>query len=292
MKKKIVILAALAVFLVSSTCYGASASSGIKTQFALEKIDYAAATVTVSSLNVREGPSTSFPSICKLEKGQAVTVIGKLGDWYAIYNDDDGIVGAVDGRYISLAEAEPVLADASKTDEVTVEASKNKTDNKTDDKTNDKSKEKDVPNTAPKTTPAKGTTPAAINADLSQDEQKLLELVNKARADEGLEQLAIDENLMKVAREKAKDMTVNSYFSHQSPTYGSPFDMMRQFDNVFKSAGENIAGNKTVEGAFKAWMASDSHKKNILNSGFKVTGIGIENSETYGKVFVQQFIGR
>jgi uncharacterized YkwD family protein len=292
MKRKIVILAALAVFLVSSTCYAATADSGIKTELVLEKMDYSAATVTVSRLNVREGPSTSFPSICKLEKGQAVTVIGKLGDWYAVYTASDGIVGAVDGRYILLSEADPATVTVSNPDEVTVEASKNKTDGKTNEKTIDKSKEKAVPNTTPKTTPAKGATPAAINADLSQDEQKLLELVNKARAAEGLEQLTIDENLMKVAREKAKDMTVNSYFSHQSPTYGSPFDMMRQFDNVFKSAGENIAGNKTVEGAFKAWMASDSHKKNILNSGFKVTGIGIESSDTYGKVFVQQFIGR
>jgi uncharacterized YkwD family protein len=292
MKRKIVILAALAVFLVSSTCYAATADSGIKTELAFEKMDNSAATVTVSRLNLREGPSTSFPSICKLEKGQAVTVIGKLGDWYAVYNITDGIVGAVDGRYISLEEATPASLTASNPDVKTVEASKNKTDDKTNEKTIDKANDKSKEKVAPKTTPAKGATPSAINVDLSQDEQKLLELVNKARADEGLEQLTIDENLMKVAREKAKDMTVNSYFSHQSPTYGSPFDMMRQFDNVFKSAGENIAGNKTVEGAFKAWMASDSHKKNILNSGFKVTGIGVESSETYGKVFVQQFIGR
>ena len=85
-------------------------------------------------------------------------------------------------------------------------------------------------------------------------------------------------------------MIDNNYF-HQSP-YGSPSDMMRQHENTFKSAGENIAGNKTVEGAFKAWMSSDTHKKNILNSGFKVTGIGIVSSPTYGKILVQQFIGR
>lgn len=267
MKRKIIILVALAVFLTSSAGYAASADKSAYAQLALEKVDYTAATVTVSQLNVREGPSTSFPSICKLEKGQAVTVIGKLGDWYAVYNAAEGIVGAVDGRYIKLGDGTVTV---SKSDDATVDVSKGKTDDKTKGK----------------------TTPAAISADLSQDEQKLLELVNKARAGEGLEQLAIDESLMKVARTKAKDMTENSYFSHQSPTYGSPFDMMRQFDNAFKSAGENIAGNKTVEGAFKAWMASDSHKKNILNSGFKVTGIGIETSNTYGKILVQQFIGR
>ena len=91
---------------------------------------------------------------------------------------------------------------------------------------------------------------------------------------------------------KAKDMVDNNYFSHQSPTYGSPFDMMRQFGISFKTAGENIAGNRTVEGAFKAWMNSEGHKKNILNSGFNYTGIGIVDSSKYGKMLVQQFIGK
>jgi len=275
MKRKIIIFAALAIFLTSSVGYAASAGNSTNTYLALEKVDYAAATVTVSRLNVREGPSTNFPSICKLEKGQAVTVIGKLGDWYAIYNVDKGIVGAVDGRYISLKDDNAITV-ASKTDDSVTALNKGKTEDKTSDKT----------------TPAKDSTPAAVNSDLSQDEQKLLELVNEVRKKEGLEQLSADESLMKVARTKAKDMIENNYFSHQSPTYGSPFDMMRQFDNSFRFAGENIAGNKTVEGAFKAWMASDSHKKNILNAGFKITGIGIENSSTYGKILVQQFIGK
>lgn len=116
--------------------------------------------------------------------------------------------------------------------------------------------------------------------------------MNKARKDAGVEPLAFDKNLVKVARLKAEDMANNGYFSHQSPTYGSPFDMMRQFDNTFKTAGENIAGNKTIDGAFKAWMGSNDHKKNILNESFNLTGIGVASSDTYGKILVQQFIGR
>lgn len=261
MKRKIAILAVLAVLTMSSTCYAASAVGGVTTQLALEKVGNDTATVAVSKLNLREGPSTNFTSICMLEKGQAVTIMGKLGDWYAVYNPDTGTVGAVDGRYITFG------------DENTITVSKNNS-------------------TTPKKTPGKGTTPASINLNLSTDEQKLLDLVNKARAEKKLGPLVIDEKLLKVARIKAKDMIENNYFSHQSPTYGSPFDMMRQYDNSFKSAGENIAGNKTVEGAFKAWMASESHKKNILNSGFSITGIGVQESATYGKVIVQQFIGK
>lgn len=260
MKKKIAILVVMTVLIMSSTCYAASAVGGITTQLALEKVGNDNATVAVSRLNLREGPSTSYPSICKLEKGQVVTVMGKLGDWYAVYDQDTGTVGAVDGRYISFGE-----------NAITVS------------KNNDAKLKK---------TPGKGTTPASIELNLSDDEQKLLELVNKARAEKKLQPLVMDQNLLKVARLKAKDMIDNNYFSHQSPTYGSPFDMMRQYDNTFKSAGENIAGNKTVEGAFKAWMASDSHKKNILNADFSITGIGVQESATYGKVIVQQFIGK
>ncbi|HHY23587.1 MAG TPA: SCP-like extracellular protein, partial [Clostridiaceae bacterium] len=72
----------------------------------------------------------------------------------------------------------------------------------------------------------------------------------------------------------------------------SPFDMMKQFGISFRTAGENIAGNRTVEGAFKAWMNSEGHRKNILNGNFNYTGIGIVESSTYGKILVQQFIGR
>lgn len=272
MKRKIIILTAVAVLFASTAVYAASADNTAGTYLALEKVEYSDAIVTASRLNVREGPSTSFDSIYQLKQGQSVTVIGKIGDWYAVYNVENGIVGAVDGRYLQVGDG--YLA-ASKTGNIPVT-----------DKT---APQKQTPS---KETPDKGKTTSDPKLGLSEDEQKLLELVNKARKDKGLNELTIDENLMKVARTKAKDMVENNYFSHQSPTYGSPFDMMRQFENAFKSAGENIAGNKTVEGAFKAWMASDSHKKNILNGNFTVTGIGIEESKTYGKVLVQQFIGR
>jgi uncharacterized YkwD family protein len=260
MKKKIAVLALLAIAIASFTCYSAAAVEGDGIRLALEKIEDNQATVTANRLNVREGPSTSFQSICKLDKGHTVSVMGKLGDWYAIYIPDTGIVGAVYGEYLELGSNNAITV-ASNED------------------------------TALKKAPDKGSPPSS-KLVLSEDEQKLLDLVNQARAEKGLDALKVDENLMKTSRIKARDMIENNYFSHQSPTYGSPFDMMRQFDTVFKSAGENIAGNKTVEGAFKAWMSSDSHKKNVLNPAFGFTGIGVENSPTYGKIFVQQFIGK
>ncbi|KAA0562584.1 sporulation protein [Bacillus sp. CH30_1T] len=125
---------------------------------------------------------------------------------------------------------------------------------------------------------------------LSQYEQKVVELTNQERAKQGLPALKVDTELSKVAREKSRDMQANNYFSHDSPTYGSPFDMMKQFGIEYSSAGENIAmGQPTPEEVVQAWMDSDGHRKNILSSNYTHIGVGhVEN----GNYWTQQFIGK
>ena len=130
------------------------------------------------------------------------------------------------------------------------------------------------------------------NTNLSADEQEVFDLINKQRINSGLEALKIDNEVQRVARIKAQDMVNNNYFSHTSPTYGSPFDMLKSFKISYKSAGENIAGNSSNSGAVNAWMNSSGHKANILNSSFNYTGIGVVSSQKYGKVYVQMFIGK
>ncbi len=130
------------------------------------------------------------------------------------------------------------------------------------------------------------------SSGISPEEQQLLNLINQTRKNAGISNLKIDSTLIKLSRLKAEDMSGNNYFAHTSPAYGSPFDMMKQYAVKYKAAGENIAGNATVKGAFDAWMKSESHKKNILNKNFNYTGIGIVDSKVYGKILVQQFAGR
>ena len=98
--------------------------------------------------------------------------------------------------------------------------------------------------------------------------------------------------MQRVARIKAQDMVDNNYFSHNSPTYGTPFQMLNSFKISYKTAGENIAGNSTNSGAVNSWMNSSGHKANILNSNYNYTGIGVVNSSKYGRIFVQLFVGR
>lgn len=127
---------------------------------------------------------------------------------------------------------------------------------------------------------------------LSSDEKEVFDLINKQRTNNGLTALKMDTEALNVARIKAKDMVDNNYFSHNSPTYGSPFDMLKSFKVTYKTAGENIAGNSSNSAAVTAWMNSSGHKANILNSSFNYTGIGVVKSSKYGKVYVQIFIGK
>ncbi|WP_369900531.1 CAP domain-containing protein [Bacillus manliponensis] len=127
-----------------------------------------------------------------------------------------------------------------------------------------------------------------VDSSLSAFEQKVVDLTNAERAKQGLPALKVDTLLSKVARVKSEDMQKNRYFDHTSPTYGSPFDMMKQFGVSYKSAGENIAqGQRTPEEVVQAWMNSSGHRANILNNGYTHIGVGyVEN----GNYWTQQFI--
>ncbi|MCD5325449.1 MULTISPECIES: CAP domain-containing protein [Pontibacillus] len=133
------------------------------------------------------------------------------------------------------------------------------------------------------------TTEQQTNA-LSQFEQKVVELTNEERAAQGLDPLKIDKELSNVAEKKSQDMAQNGYFSHNSPTYGSPFDMMKQFGIEYRTAGENIAkGQQTPQEVVDAWMNSEGHRANILNENFTHIGVGFVED---GNVWTQQFIGK
>lgn len=130
------------------------------------------------------------------------------------------------------------------------------------------------------------------NPNLTDDESKLLSLINAERNKNNLSNLEIDENLQNVARLKAQDLVQNNYFSHNSPTLGTPFDMLKSNNIPYKTASENIAGNSSIESAVESWLNSDSHKENILSNDYNYTGIAVVDSIAYGKIIVQLFVGR
>ena len=122
-------------------------------------------------------------------------------------------------------------------------------------------------------------------------ENEVIALVNTERAKQHIEGLDIDWELSRVARIKSQDMATKNYFSHQSPTYGSPFDMMKHFGIHYTSAGENIAsGQKTPEQVMESWMNSQGHRENIMNPTFTHIGVGYYRGGNYGTMWTQQFI--
>lgn len=116
--------------------------------------------------------------------------------------------------------------------------------------------------------------PRAYAADFSSMHQEMLDYINAERVQVNAPPLVLDESLCSGAFLKSEDMGVGNYFSHTSPTYGSPFDMMRSQGIDFRRAGENIAKNFSVEGAHHAFMKSSGHRANILNTKYSKLGLG------------------
>ncbi|MCK0473125.1 CAP domain-containing protein [Halalkalibacter sp. APA_J-10(15)] len=125
---------------------------------------------------------------------------------------------------------------------------------------------------------------------ISEVEQQVIDLTNQERRNNGLPELQADSSLSHVAREKSRDMQQNNYFSHTSPTYGSPFDMMRDYGVSYNSAGENIAqGQRSAQEVVQAWMNSEGHRANILSNDFTHIGVGYIEQGNY---WTQMFISR
>ena len=130
-----------------------------------------------------------------------------------------------------------------------------------------------------------------IEAFLTDEEQKTLDLINAYRKENGLDELKSSQKIQEIARLKAEDIVENEYFSHTSENLGTPFQMLETHNIKYISAGENLAGNTTPQRAVESWINSPSHKDNILDEDFEYTGVCVINSPVYGKVFVQLFIG-
>ena len=121
-------------------------------------------------------------------------------------------------------------------------------------------------------------------------EKEVVRLVNEIRAQNGLRELTYNWELSRVARYKSQDMKDNRYFSHTSPVYGSPFQMMKDFGITYRSAGENIArGQASPRAVVNAWMNSSGHRANILSASFTQIGVGYVADGDY---WTQMFIGQ
>ncbi len=243
-------------FLIITMCAVFILGVGIfTTSFGMQhyyKLDFSTGLVTATNLNVRSGPGIQYGIVTTVKKNEYIRVFAGVGDWYIVQVEGD-YVGAVSKKYVKAI----------------------------------------YPGQASSTNSNSGqTNQSTQNYTLTADEQEVFNLINTQRQNNGLAALKIDNEVQNVARIKAQDMVDNNYFSHTSPIYGSPFDMLKSFKISYNTAGENIAGNSNNSDAVTAWMNSSGHKANILNSSFNYTGIGVVNGSKYGKIYVQVFVGK
>ncbi len=228
---------------------------GVTTSFGMQHyytVDFSTGLVTATNLNVRSGPGTQYKIVTTVPKNQYIRVFAGVGDWYIVQVEGD-FVGAVSKKYVKA-----IYPNSSNTGNTNTGDGNQTTQ----------------------------------TSDMNADEKEVFDLINKQRTNNGLQTLRVDKEVQRVARIKAEDMVANNYFSHNSPTYGSPFDMLKSFKISYRTAGENIAANSSSSGAVNSWMNSSGHKANIINGNFNYTGIGVVSSSKYGKIFVQMFIGK
>ncbi len=145
-----------------------------------------------------------------------------------------------------------------------------------------------VPVSAPQPAPA----PHPATVQVTADEQKVLDLINRERAKAGLPALEMDTRLVFLARQKSQDMVDNKYFGHNSPTYGSAYDMMRAAGLKYRYAAENLARHSNVTYAHMLLMESSTHRSKILSTHYSQVGIGIVRTRTGGIMMTQMFIGQ
>ena len=127
-----------------------------------------------------------------------------------------------------------------------------------------------------------------VDTSVTAFEQEVIRLVNEIRVQSGLKTLTYDWELSRVARIKSQDMKDNRYFAHNSPVYGTPFQMMKNFGISYRSAGENIAkGYAMPQAVVNAWMNSSGHRANILNANYTHIGVGYVAGGNY---WTQMFI--
>ena len=154
----------------------------------------------------------------------------------------------------------------------------------------------EVPTPEPTVTPSETEVPPFTDEDyttgsITAQEENAFLLLNQDRAANGRSALELDPALCDLARLKSRDMYLNNYFSHTSPTYGSAAQMLSAYGYAFTSVGENIAHHATVEKAQAAFMSSSGHRQNILGSQWTKVGIGVwEDSQ--GFVYVTQLFVR
>lgn len=261
--KVIAVIVVIALFLGFVYLFGVPLQEGkteVKSVFVRTNVTLVQ--VTASTLNVRSGAGTNHSVIGTVSNGQILVTLGQLNGWYVVKLDNDA-VGCVSGNYVKPYSSQSQTL-------ITQTPAPTPTPTPTP-----------VPQPTPSPTPTPTPSLTPSTGNFTAEAVEMLAYINAERAKVGAKPLTLDAKLTEGATVKSKDMAVNGYFSHTSPTYGSPFDMMKRFGISYSYAGENIAKHFSVKGAHDAFMNSPGHRANILNGNYGKVGLGFVRYGNY-----------
>lgn len=129
--------------------------------------------------------------------------------------------------------------------------------------------------------------PGVLGVESSITKEELINLTNKERTKKGLPILRQNLQLSLAAAAKASNMFEENYWSHYSPSGKDPWGFITASGYKFSYAGENLARNFYASSdVVEAWMASPTHRENILNPKYQEVGI----AAVYGVLKGQQTV--
>lgn len=142
-----------------------------------------------------------------------------------------------------------------------------------------------------------GPTSLPAIEDATTIERTAFDKTNEARVQNGLQPLAWDPLLCRMARMHSEDMAQRGYFAHETPEGLEPKDRGRALGILhFRVLAENIAYNKGFADpgtfAVERWMLSGGHRANILYIGFQASAIGSYVAADGSVYLTQVFITR
>lgn len=139
------------------------------------------------------------------------------------------------------------------------------------------------------------TEPKVLGFATSVYQQELIALTNQKRQEQGLSMLKHNPILDEAARLKAVDMFANDYWAHVAPDGTTPWHWFKVAGYDYYMAGENLARDfNTSAGVVNAWMASSTHRENILQHDFTEIGLAVVNGilDDEETTLVVQFFGK
>lgn len=108
--------------------------------------------------------------------------------------------------------------------------------------------------------------------------EKLYQITNKMRQKYNLPPLRYNQKLAQAAYLKAQDMFTKNYWAHYAPDGKTPWEFILAAGYQYEYAGENLAKNFLFsKGVVDAWMASPTHRENILKKEYQEVGFAVVN---------------